>query len=37
MKRRDFLKLSAAAALTGMAAAYGAAPSATAAVWPVAE
>lgn len=30
MKRRDFLKLSAAAALTGMAAACGAAPSASA-------
>ena len=37
MKRRDFLKLSAAAALTGMAAAYGAAPSASASSAPAAS
>ena len=37
MKRRDFLKLSAAAALTGMAAAYGAAPSASASFAPAAS
>lgn len=37
MKRRDFLKLSAAAALTGMAAACGAAPSASASSAPAAS
>ena len=37
MKRRDFLKLSAAAALTGMAAACGAAPSASASFAPAAS
>src|SRR5699024_271126 len=37
MRRRDFLKLSAAAALTGMAAACGAAPSASASSAPAAS
>ena len=37
MKRRDFLKLSAAASLTVMAAAYGAAPSASASSAPAAS
>ena len=37
MKRRNFLKLSAAAALTGMAAACGAAPSASASSAPAAS